>query len=316
MPAILGFAGVTGPVVLAITAPILMSIGRENKIPNLDVTICAVYGCLAGSLNVVNASGAIASTLGGEAFLKAAISGNFDYNRVFFGVAAIFTFEFLVAYFVRGMYKFKDCATDSEAIQLTNEQKVTLIVVILALFSILVLHTDTGLTAFLAGSLLLLLGIGNQKEAIAGISWSTVLLVGGMSLLIKCVGAAGGISLLTDALSPLMTKNTSAPVLNIIAALMSCVSSASGVVMPTLIPAIPDFMTKVNGVSFYAMLIGVVFGAHAVTHSPMSTLGALCLATSDEESKGKLFTQQLIVAVISTLGTAVILYICSLLNVF
>ncbi len=316
IPGILGFAGVTGPVVLAIVAPLVMAIGRENKIPELDITISAVFGCLAGSLNSVNVSGAIAKNLGSEAWTVAGLGGNLDYNKVFLGCLFIFTFEFLVAYFLRGMYRFRDVTVQEEKLEMTSVHKITTAVVVAALFSILVLKTDTGLTSFLAGTILLLLKCGKQNEAISGISWSTVMLVGGMTILIKVVGAVGGIQLLANKLATIMSGNTAPSILAVTAALMSSVSSASGVVMPSLIPTIPALLKEITGASFVPMLIGIVFGAHAVTISPMSTLGALCLASSSEENKGGLFAKQLIAAVVASIGTAVILYLLSVGDVF
>mgnify|MGYP003265941545 CR=1 FL=1 len=316
LPGILGFVGVSGPVVLAIVAPVVMAIGRSNKIPDLDITISAVFGCLAGSLNSVNISGAIAKQLGTEAWAATKMSGVFDYDTIFLGCLAIFTFEFLVAYFIRGMYRFKDVVISEEKLELTTVHKLTIVITALALFSILVLKTDTGLTAFLAGTVLLLLKCGKQNDAIAGISWSTVILVGGMTMLIKVVGSVGGIQLIADKLGTVMTGNTAPSLLAVTASLMSSVSSASGVVMPSLIPTIPALMQAIGDAHFVPMLIGIVFGAHAVTISPMSTLGALCLASSSEEHKGRLFTQQLIIAVVASIATAVILYILCVAKIY
>lgn len=316
LPGILGFVGVTGPVVLAICAPIVMAIGHENNIDDLDITISAVFGCLAGSLNSVNVSGAIAKNLGSEAWTAAGLSGTLEYSKVFIGCFLIFTLEFLVAYFIRGMYKYKDAPIERTKLVMNNNQVITMVIVVATLFSILVLKQDTGLMTFLGGTILLLLKFGNQKDAIAGISWSTVILVGGMTMLIKVVGNVGGIQLMSNKLATIMTGNTAPSFLAITAALMSSVSSAAGVVMPTLIPTIPALMKEVAGSGFMSLLIGIVFGAHAVTLSPMSTLGALCLASSSEEKKGKLFTQQLVAAVISTVATSILLYILCVLNVF
>lgn len=128
-------------------------------------------------------------------------------------------------------------------------------------------------------------------------------------MLIKVVGTVGGIQLLANKLAAVMSSNTASYMLSVTAALMSSVSSASGVVMPSLIPTIPALMQEITGAHFIPMLIGIVFGAHAVTLSPMSTLGALCLASSSEQHKGRLFTEQILAAVIASAATAALLYI-------
>ena len=312
LPVVLNFCGVSCPSTLAIVGPIFMSVAHENKMEDLDVTICAVAGSLAGAFSKVHPTGAVAYNLGLEAWTASGFPAEtFNYGKVIFGLFAFFTVEFLLVYFIRGMFRYQDCEVSQQRVTINGEQKTTMVVIAIALLAILIFGTHTGLTAFLAGTFLLLLGIGKQKEAIAGISWNTVILVGGMTLLIKVVGTAGGISMISDALSSIMTKNTAASLLNCVAALMSCVSSATGVVMPSLLPTIPDMLANISGVGFYPMFIGIVLGANVVTFSPLSTLGALMLSVSEENKKGKLFTQQLIFAILSTLFAALVLFLAS-----
>lgn len=84
------------------------------------------------------------------------------------------------------------------------------------------------------------------------------------------------------------------------AGLLSAVSSASGVVMPTLIPTAPTVAAGLSGVLPIVLVAGVVVGAHVVTISPLSTIGALGLSSANAETdKNKLFGQMLICAVIS-----------------
>jgi len=98
---------------------------------------------------------------------------------------------------------------------------------------------------------------------------------------------------------------------------MSSVSSASGVVIPTLVPAVPNIVNQVSGsVSPYALVAAIAVGAHMVTFSPLSTLGALTLASSkNEENKQKLFTQLLAVG-LSSVVFAGILGLLGLYNIF
>lgn len=150
-------------------------------------------------------------------------------------------------------------------------------------------------------AMLLLLEVVDQEKAIYGIPWSTLILVSGVAILVNVVNIAGGIDMLSAILASIMTERTAPGILAITSGFMSAVSSASGVVMPTLIPTIPNIVSEIGG-SPYAMMAGLIVGAHMVTFSPLSTLGALTLASAtDRTDKQKLFTQLLIVGLASVL---------------
>jgi len=91
---------------------------------------------------------------------------------------------------------------------------------------------------------------------------------------------------------------------------MSTFSSASGVVMPTLIPTVPGLVSRIAGVSPESLVSAIVMGAHAVTNSPLSTLGALAIAAApDTINKEKFFTQLLAVGIGGVLFVGFIMYI-------
>ena len=67
----------------------------------------------------------------------------------------------------------------------------------------------------------------------------------------------GGIRLLTEALSKLMGEKTANPIITVLAGVMSWFSSASGVVMPTLIPTVPGLAASLTGVSQVGLTVGL-----------------------------------------------------------
>lgn len=123
------------------------------------------------------------------------------------------------------------------------------------------------------------------------------MLVAGVGVLVNVVSIAGGIAALSKFLAGIMTPTTAAPIMATIGGLMSAVSSASGVVMPTLIPTVPGIVENMNGsVSPSSLISAIVVGAHVVTVSPLSTLGALAVSSATSRTnKSKFFTQLLIV---------------------
>jgi len=65
--------------------------------------------------------------------------------------------------------------------------------------------------------------------------------------------------------------------------------------MPMFLPLVPGLAKEVAGADVIAMISSINIGSHLVDTSPLSTLGALCIACADEhENKQKLFRNLLI----------------------
>jgi hypothetical protein len=66
-------------------------------------------------------------------------------------------------------------------------------------------------------------------------------------------------------------------------------------VMPMFLPLVPGLVKEVPGADVIAMISSINIGSHLVDTSPLSTLGALCIACAGEhEDKSKLFRKLLI----------------------
>ena len=66
--------------------------------------------------------------------------------------------------------------------------------------------------------------------------------------------------------------------------------SSSGVVLPTFLPIVPGLIEKLGGGNPLMIAYSINVGSHLVDVSPLSTLGALCLAVAaPEEDRPALF---------------------------
>jgi hypothetical protein len=97
-------------------------------------------------------------------------------------------------------------------------------------------------------------------------------------MLIGLLEKTGGLALITDWLAAVATPNTLNAVLALTSGLASIGSSSSGVIMPLFIPLAPEIIEKLGAGNLVEAVIAIDAGSHMVDVSPLSTLGALCLA--------------------------------------
>lgn len=276
--------------VCALVLPIAMAVGNEEDISSLLMAAMVIAGSNAGGLSPIAPTGIIGTQL-------AQAAGYDTSMHVFINMIIAQVILAAVLYIALGGFKLKkDQSTDKvKPAPFDKVQKTTLVVIALVVVAIIGFQAHIGFAAFVGGVILLLLKAADQNKAIAAIPWGTLLLVTGVGVLVNVVTVAGGIDYLTDGLSTFMNSTTAGPIIAIISGLMSAVSSASGVVMPTLITTVPGLVENLDGVTGPTLITAIILGAHLVTNSPISTLGALAMANAPEnEDKQKLFGQLLI----------------------
>jgi di/tricarboxylate transporter len=214
-------------------------------------------------------------------------------------------FGIIVYLFARG-YKIKadNPVKLHDLPKFSKEQKITLLGIGVLIIATAIFQFNVGLAAFFIAIALLLCGIGNQQQAIAGIPWPTLILVCGMSVLMKVVVSLGGIKMISDALSHIINANTASPVMALSAGILSWFSSTTGVVMPTLIPTLNPIVENLGGsVTFTELISSVVSGSFSAALSPVSTGGAMVLASwvaashIDADKQNKMFRDLFLLSV-------------------
>lgn len=172
----------------------------------------------------------------------------------------------------------------------TSKQIATLVGIAALVLSVIVLKWDVGAVAFGIGSLFMLFGIADDAKAVKVMPWGVILMVCGMSVLIDIMDQAGGLNALIKMIAIVSTPTTVTGVLGFITGLISAYSSSSGVVMPMFLPMVPGIIQQIGGGNPVAIISSINIGSHLVDTSPLSTLGALCIACAAEhEDKAKLF---------------------------
>ena len=136
---------------------------------------------------------------------------------------------------------------------------------------------NVGLTGFLVGAVLVVLGCGEEKKAIAGIPWNVILMVMGVGILMNVISLSGGIDIMVSALEKVMGHRTAAMIMAIAAGVMSFFSSGLGVVFPTLIPTASGLAAGLS-VDPVVLVAVIVIGGTVSGFTPVSTTGALIMA--------------------------------------
>lgn len=156
---------------------------------------------------------------------------------------------------------------------------------------VLALSWNAGLTGFLVGSILCIFGCGNEKKAVAGVPWNVIIMVLGVGMLMNIISLSGGVDILVNALEGIMGEGSAAPIMAILAGVMSFFSSGLGVVFPTLIPVCGGLAAGI-GVSGITLVAMVVIGGTIAGYTPISTTGALIMAgVAQQKDSEKRFPQ-------------------------
>ena len=183
------------------------------------------------------------------------------------------------------------------------------------LFLIVYAKVNLGLAALSVAAVLLVFHVADDSKCIKAIPWNTIILVLGVGALLSIVAQAGGIALLSGGLGKIMNSSTATPLMSLSAGLLSLVSSALGVVYPTMMPMCIDIAKQIGGVNPAALMSAVAAAGAASGISPMSTGGALIIAAIvgeerinlTKEDENKLFVQLLIISML----TLVLLFVVS-----
>lgn len=222
----------------------------------------------------------------------------------------------LVLYIGFKAYKIKaeDNGVTLKTLEKFNTQQIISLLGIVAMMVLMIfVKVNIGLAAFAVAAVLLLFDIADDGECLKAIPWSTIVMVLGIGALMNIVDAVGGIQLMSNGLSSIMNKYTATPIMGLSAGLLSMVSSALGVVYPTMMPMSVDIAAQVGGVNPVALMAAVGVGGSLAGVSPLSTGGALIMAALGtnmkeftKEDENKAFVQLFVLAAVALLVTAVV----------
>jgi di/tricarboxylate transporter len=159
--------------------------------------------------------------------------------------------------------------------------------------SVLAFNAHVGLAAFVAAVLLVATRVADDGEAIKLMPWRVIVMVCGVTVLIALVERLQGLDLMVSLVARMSTTDTVTGVVALLTGVVSVYSSTSGVVLPAFLPLVPGLAAQLPGSSAVGIAMSMNIGGHLVDVSPLSTIGALCIASAGAGDTRRLFNQLL-----------------------
>ena len=159
------------------------------------------------------------------------------------------------------------------------KQKVTIVAIVLMVVLCIGFQMNTGLTAFVMASILVLMQCADEKAAIKGIPWGTLVFICGVGVLVSIIDMMGGIDMISNTLQKAMNANTVAPIMSATSGILSWVSSTTGVVMPAMFKMMPNILRNFGNVNYMELISAITATSFAAAISPLSTGGAIIMSS-------------------------------------
>jgi di/tricarboxylate transporter len=260
----------------ALVAPPAMAIAASVGLPVFLTALMVGNGANAGNLSPTSAVGVLVQHLMREAGL-----GGHEWSVW----AANFAAHALVsaaAWLLLGGLALRHAGRvdvrNATSGPLSRVHWLTLVVTAAWIAGVVVFKAHPGLSAFGAASLLVLTGAARDGPVVKTVPWPVLVMVCGVSVLVSVLEKTGGMDLFTSLLARMTGPATVNGAIAFVTGLISTYSSTSGVVYPAFLPAVPGLVAKLGGGDPLQVAMSINVGAALVDVSPLSTIGALCIA--------------------------------------
>lgn len=278
---------------VALVAPVAAAVAVRMRFSPFLGALFVANGANAGNLSPLSAVGIIANSRMAEAGL-----GGHE-GKVFAANALAHLLVTLAAYAVwqwrRPVGADGLSEPQSSAEPLDSRQRLTFAVVSAWAAGAVVLRLPVGLSALAAVVVLFVFRLADESATLRAVPWGAVLMVSGMSTLVSLVEKTGGLELFSGLLARLATPQTVNGAMAFVTGVISTWSSTSGVVLPAFLPTVPGLLARLGGGDPLALSLSINVGSSLVDVSPLSTLGALCVAAVEDPAEAQgLFRRMLI----------------------
>lgn len=328
LTALLASAGAFTPAAIAIVAPVALALGARFGISALAMGLVVIQGANAGAFSPVNPFGALANVMLDKAGSPDGTLMLYVYCFVFNAVLAVIAYAGVQTLVRRRVARADGRPTTAQgeleesgspqgevgggtgSAVLTGPAKTEVVpqkvavtpMRVLSLVSIgalLVLTTvfglDVGLASIALAVLLIVVDPDVQKPTIDSMPWSAILLVTGIVTYVGMLESVGALKDLQTGIESLGSGSVAALITSYVVGLISAFASTTGtlgVISPVVVPIAADPTLTAIGV-----VTAISISSSVVDTSPMSTSGALLMASAEPEEERLFFRSLLLWAV-------------------
>ena len=320
--------GALGPAAVAIIAPVALGFAKQYKINALLMGMMVIHGAQAGGFSPISIYGVTVNNIVAKAELLNSPLALFLGSLFFNAAIGVLLFVFLGGRSLIGRTVHDDIDSDGSTggsprpddiggpttsdngtgatatvtqteprvvVEPTPTQSVTYDQVLtliglgaLAVFS-LILDLDIGFVSMTVAAVLALASPKAQKGAVSQISWSTVLLIGGVLTFVGVLQEAGSVEWVGNGVAKLGMPLLVALLLCYLGAIVSAFASSTAILGATIPLAVPLLLA--GEVSAIGVVVALAISSTIVDVSPFSTNGALVLANAQDVDRDRFYKQ-------------------------
>jgi di/tricarboxylate transporter len=270
----------------ALLAPLAMATAARTGIPLFLMAIMVGNGANSGALSPFAPTGVIVNGIMARNGLPGLEWQTYAYNFLAHACVAFGGYLLFGGLKLFGSGTAPSTDPDDQVEGFGRRHWITLVVIGALLLSVTLGSANVGMAAFAGAVILVLSRSADDGEAIKRMPWRVIVMVCGVTVLIALVERAQGIDLLVSLVARIASAESVNGIVAFFTGIVSVYSSTSGVVLPAFLPMVPGLATALPGASALSIATSMNIGGHLVDVSPLSTIGALCLAaTADAESR-------------------------------
>jgi Na+/H+ antiporter NhaD/arsenite permease-like protein len=309
LTAVLATAGAFTPAAIAIVAPVALALGARFGISTLATGLVVVQGANAGAFSPVNPFGIVSNGM----LAKAGAADNslwlYLYCFAFNAAVAVIAYTLVQWWASRSATAgaaAEGVVTEEEQAHLSADlaggpvkpngiQALTLLGILSLLMLTLGFSLDVGVAALIASLVLIAIRPGIQKPALAEVPWSAIILVTGIVTYVGVLEEIGAIDELQAGIATFGSSSMATLVTSYVVGLVSAFASTTGTlsaITPLVVPLASDPMVSALGV-----VTAISIASSVVDVSPMSTSGALLMASAHPRDEAFFFRALLIYAI-------------------
>jgi Na+/H+ antiporter NhaD/arsenite permease-like protein len=332
---ILTAVGAVSPAAVAILAPLALGVAARYGISQLLMGLMVVHGAQAGGFSPISIYGVIVNGV----VARADLPGNDIYlflaSLVFNTLVAVVVFvvfgglpllrrrasaaaegedaeKHASAHNPRDDADADDAGdSDEPAERLTFPRALTLVGLVVLALTVVIFDLDVGFMALVVALLLTVVSPDAAREAIGGISWSVVLLVGGVLTYVSILEEIGTITYVGNTVADMGAPLVVALLLCYVGGIVSAFASSTAILGATIPLAIP--FLREGSVGAVAMIAALSVSSTVVDVSPLSTNGAIVLANGVDVDRQVFFRRLLAYGAVVVAVAPVLLWLALVL---